>query len=458
MTYEYDLLVIGSGSAGFSAAQAAKGAGRKIGIIESDRLGGECPNWACVPTKVLLKSARLFREIERAEEYGISLERPRLDFRSVMRRRSDIVGGLGGERIERIADALGLHLLRGAATFLDEHTVQVSDRQYTAQAFVIATGAGTFVPAIPGLDAVPWMGFKDAVMLSEAPESLLIVGGGPVGCEFATFFSAVGTKVTMVQGADRLLSREEPEASESVTEALRSFGVEVMTDAEMVRVDHQDSVVKAKVRVGKEMRLFEALSLLLATGKQANTAGLGCQAAGVKLSPNGEVVTNLELRTTAKNIWAAGDVNGGLQFTHTAHYEGAIAGHNVFAAKAPRQVDERVVPRVTFTDPECASVGMTEVEVREKYGKASVGVFDLRGLGRAYIDGVSTGFVKVVGDPKTGRLLGGHVVGVRAGEVIHEMAIALQLKAHVADLAQTIHAYPTYSEAVAAAASVAEVR
>ncbi len=458
MTYEYDLLVIGSGSAGFSAAQAAKGAGRKIGIVESDRLGGECPNWACVPTKTLLKSTRLFREIERAEEYGISLERPRLDFQSVMRRRSDIVGGLGGERIEKIADTLGFHLLHGAATFLDEHTVQVGERQYTAHSFVIATGAGTFVPPVPGLDGVLWMGFRDAVMLSEAPESLLIVGGGPVGCEFATFFSAVGTRVAVLQGADRLLSREEPEASEAVAEALRSFGVEVITDAEMVRVDYQDGVVKAKARVGKEMRSFEASALLLATGKQANTAGLGCQAAGVKLSQKGEVITNLELRTSAKNIWAAGDVNGGLQFTHTAHYEGAIAGHNVFAIGQAKRTDERVVPRVTFTDPECASVGETEAEVREKYGKVLVGVFDVRGLGRAYIDGVSEGFVKVVGDPKTGRLLGGHMVGPRAGEVIHELAMALQLKARVADVAQTIHAYPTYSEAVMAAASVAEVR
>ncbi len=458
MKYEFDLLVIGSGSAGFSAAQAAKGSGRKIGIVESDRLGGECPNWACVPTKTLLKSARLYREILRAEEFGVTVNDVRLDFGAVMRRRSDLVGSLGGERIEKIADTMGFHLLRGAATFLDEHTVQVGERQHTAQAFVIATGAGTFVPPIPGLDAVSWMGFRDAVMLNEAPESLLIIGGGPVGCEFATFFSAVGTRVTMLHGLDRLLSREEPEASEVIEDALKTMGVEVITGAEVIRVDRNGERVKAKVRVGKEIKTFEAMSLLLATGKQANTAGLCCQAAGVKLSPRGEVMVNLELKTTAKNIWAAGDVNGGLQFTHTSHYEGAIAGHNVFASKETRRVDERVVPRVTFTDPECASVGMTEAEVREKYDGVLVGFFEFSGLGRAYIEGAQTGFVKVVGDPKTGRLLGGHCVGERAGEVVHELAIALQLKARVTDLAETIHAYPTYSEAVTAAASVSEVK
>ncbi|PIR48005.1 hypothetical protein COV06_01235 [Candidatus Uhrbacteria bacterium CG10_big_fil_rev_8_21_14_0_10_50_16] len=456
MKYDYDLLVIGSGSAGFSAAHAAKGQGRKIGIVEADRLGGECPNWACVPTKALLKSAKVYRDLLQTQMYGVTSKDVTADFVEIMKRRGQIVGALGGSRIEKIADKLGIDVLHGFATFLDAHTVQIDDKQVTSDKFVIATGSSTFVPEIPGIDQVAWIGFKEAVTFDALPESMTIIGGGPVGCELALIYASFGTRVTIIQHAGALLNREEPEISELVANQFAVLNIHVELNAEVIRVEKAEKGTQTKVRVGKEMKIIKSQVLVLATGKKANTAGLGCQAAGVQLDARGNVLTNSELVTSAQNIWAAGDVDGGMLFTHTAHYEGSLAGANAFA-KTPRQVDERVVPRVTFVDPEVASVGMTEAEVREKYGTVLVGTFYMRGLGRAYIDGNTKGFVKLVADPKTRKLLGGHIVSERAGELIHEVALAIHLKARMDDLAEMIHAYPTYSEAVAGAATMAEV-
>lgn len=454
MNYTYDLLVIGSGSAGFSAAHAAKGTGRRIGIVEADRLGGECPNWACVPTKVLLKSAYEFRAAQRAATYGVHYKDVSLSFTDVMKRRGKIAGALGGPRIASIADQLGIDVLRGFATFLDEHTIEVDGKQVTADKFVIATGSTTFVPPIPGLDTVDWIDFKAAVSLEAPPKSLLIVGGGPVGCELALAYATFGSKVTMLQAADQVLHREDEALSELARAGLEAAGIAVHTGVEVVRVQEGAPGVQAQVRIGKAIQTFKAERLLLATGKTAATAGLGCKAAGVDVDAKGRVVTNSELRTTAKHIWAAGDVDGGMQFTHMAHYEGALAGKNAFA-KTGTRVDDRVVPRVTFVDPEIASVGLTETQVKERYGSCLAGTFDYKGLGRAFLDDHRTGLVKIVADPKTRKILGGHVAGERAGELVHQIAMAMQLRARVEDVATMIHAYPTYSEAVAGAAALA---
>ncbi|MBT6253869.1 NAD(P)/FAD-dependent oxidoreductase [Candidatus Uhrbacteria bacterium] len=456
MTYQYDLLVIGSGSSGFSAASAAKGTGRKIGIVEEEsKWGGECPNWACVPTKSLLKSAKIYRDLRHVAAHGVNVKDASIDFSAVMMRRAKIVSALAGKRVEDLAEKLGIARIKGHATFLDEHTIQVGDEQYTSERFVIATGAKTFVPPIPGLDKVDWIDFRKAVELNELPASMIIVGGGPVGCEFATAYATFGTKVTLIQGAPRVLHREEPEMSQIAHDSLVRLGVEVHVGAEVVGASEEGGKKQIRARVGKEIIKVEAELLLMATGKTSTTAGLGTKAAGVKLDERGTIIVNSELRTSAKNIWAAGDVNGGMRFTHTAHHEGSIAGYNTFAGKEGMKTDERVVPRVTFVDPEIASVGLTEEQAREKVGKILVGTFQLRGLGRAFIDGEKYGMIKIIADEKTRKILGGHVAGSRSGEMVHEIALAIYSKNKVDDLANMIHAYPTYSEGVMAAASIA---
>ncbi|HJN85342.1 MAG TPA: NAD(P)/FAD-dependent oxidoreductase, partial [Patescibacteria group bacterium] len=373
----------------------------------------------------------------------------------VMMRRAKIVSALAGKRVEDLAEKLGIARIKGHATFLDEHTIQVGDEQYTSERFVIATGAKTFVPPIPGLNKVDWIDFRKAVELNELPASMIIVGGGPVGCEFATAYATFGTKVTLIQGAPRVLHREEPEMSQIALESLERLGVEVHVGAEVVKASEEDGMKLIEARVGKEIIKVKGEELLMATGKTSTTAGLGTKAADVKLDERGAIIVNSELRTSAKNIWAAGDVNGGMRFTHTAHHEGSIAGYNAFAGKDVMKTDERVVPRVTFVDPEIASVGLTEEEAREKVGKILVGTFQLRGLGRAFIDGEKYGMIKIIADEKTRKILGGHVAGNRAGEMMHEIALAIYSKNKIDDLANMIHAYPTYSEGVMAAASIA---
>lgn len=456
MKYQYDLLVIGSGSAGFSAASSAKGTGRKIGIVEKEnRWGGECPNWACVPTKVLLKSAKAYRDLKHLNALGVHVSNESIDFGEVMMRRAKIVGALAGKRIEDLAEKMGFDRIKGHAIFLDEHTIQVGDDKYTSDKFIVATGAGTFIPPIPGIDKVSWIDFRGAVELDNKPKSMIIIGGGPVGCEFATFFATVGTKVTLIQGAPLVLHREEPELSEIAHKSLEDLGVQIFAGAEVLGVEKSDAGIEVKVRIEKDIEKMSADVLLMATGKTSNTAGLGAGAAGIKLDQRGTIIVGSDLRTSAKNIWAAGDVDGGMRFTHTAHHEGTIAGYNAFAGTDALKTDQRVVPRVTFVDPEIASVGLTEVEAREKTENVLVGTFAIRGLGRAFIDDDRDGFVKIVADGKTRKILGGHVASARAGEMIHEVALAMYTNSKIDDLANMIHAYPTYSEGITAAATVA---
>lgn len=454
MNYDYDLLVIGSGSAGFSAAEAARGTGRKIGIIEGDKLGGDCPNYACVPTKALLRSAKAFLELSSLKTLGIEIGTPQISFEQVIKRRRAIVESLGGARMQKVADQLGIDVVRGFATFMDPHTVHVGGKELTAARFVIATGTKTRVPPIPGIGDVSWISHRDAIAFEKRPESLMVIGGGPVGCELSLFFAVMGTKVTLLQGASRILPREEPEISEMAAKSLTSYGVTIHLGAEVVRAEKSGGSIRVTAQIGKAMQTLEAQHLLLASGRTSNTGGLGMTAAGVKLDARGTIETDEELRTSQKHIWAAGDVDGGMQFTHTAHYEGSVAGHNAFARK-PVRLDERVVPRVTFVHPEVASVGMTEAQAKTALSTVLVGTFDMRGLGRGIVDGHRDGFIKLIADKKTRKIVGGHMTGERAGEVIHEVAAAMYGNMTMDDLANMIHAYPTYSEAVTAAASVA---
>ncbi|NQV11879.1 NAD(P)/FAD-dependent oxidoreductase, partial [Candidatus Uhrbacteria bacterium] len=296
MKYQYDLLVIGSGSSGFTAATSAKGQGRKIGIIEEDRLwGGECPNWACVPTKAILKSAKVFRDVQDSEQYGVVAKGASIDFSAVLSRRNKIVATIGGKRIEESASKLGIDTIKGRATFLDDHTVHVGDKTYTSDKFVIATGSGTFVPPIQGLDKVDWLDFKRIMGLGKLPKSLIVIGGGPVGCEYAFAFATFGTKVTLLQSALRVLNREDVDISQVAHDSLVLSGVAVHVGSEVLSVDQSGEGKVVTVKIGKDIVKMNAEHIFLATGKRSNTSGMGLKAAGVKLDDRGSVIVNTTL-------------------------------------------------------------------------------------------------------------------------------------------------------------------
>lgn len=458
----FDVVVIGSGSAGFEAALMARKQGAKVCLIEKDRLGGECPNWACVPTKALLKAAGVYRSARSAESFGVSTGAA-FDFEKIMDYRRRVVeritgGGERGDRYQTVLKGQGIDVKFGMASFLDPHTLSIAGNVVSAKAVVIATGTEERIPPILGLADIPYLTFRSAIALPRLPKSLAIIGAGPVGCEFATFYASLGTRVLLFQSAERVLPREDADVSAVVESELKRLGVEVVCAAIVKEaINARGGVYGLAVETHGETRTHAADAVLLAAGRRANTGDLNLAKAGVKLTERGDIRTNDRAQTIVKHIFAAGDVDGGYLFTHTATAEGASAGYNAACSALNkrggyRTVDERVVPRVTFVQPEAASVGLTADEVKKEHGSALVGRFDLAGLGRSVTEQVTVGLVKIVAHPDTREVLGCHIVGERAGELIHEAALAMQLHAPVDAIAEMIHAYPTFSEALCAAA------
>lgn len=461
MQGSYDVIVIGTGSAGMSAAESAVSAGAKVCVIERDRFGGECPNFACVPSKAVLHAAKLVRTAQEARTLGVEVDLKSLSFSKVMKYRQGVVeaitgGGEWGDRYVRVLAQLGIDTRLGAASFVDAKTIEVAGERLTAKAFVIATGTVDFIPPIQGVDTVAYWRWKEAVMATRQPKTMVVIGGGPVGCEIATMYASFGTRVTLLQGAPAVLHREDSEISQKARVALERLGIEVVTGAKVEEIVGARGGVTG-VRTSEKM--YAADKIVIATGKRPNSAGLNLEAAGVVLDKRGGFGTTKQQVTNVPHIFAAGDVDGGMQFTHTAHHEGWVAGRNA-ALKAKRsrkeraQSDMRVVPRVTFIAPEVASVGMTAAQVKEKYGSVLVGRFDLGSLGRSVTESARFGLVKLVAHPTTKKVLGGHIIGERAGELIHEVAFAMHVRAQVGKLASMMHAFPTFSEGVKAAAAM----
>jgi len=450
--YDYGIIAIGSGSAGGSAAFVAKRCNTKVAVVEErrDMLGGHCPNYACVPTKALLKSAHIYNLAKKAQEFGVRAENVSFDFEKVAEYRESIVSQLTGSRIEKNLASAGIDLLWGQAQFVSEHELMVAGRRYSAAHIVISSGSKEFIPPIKGLGEAGFWTSDEAVKLTKLPESIIIIGAGPVGTEFAQIFSSFGVKVTLLQRGPQILQRDEPEAAKLVQENLESRGVSVITDMEVLEVMKKGNDKLARVEVSQGEKTYRAQELMVATGRRANLLPLNLEKAGVRVDEKGRLELNEFLQTNISNIWAAGDAAGAWQFTHTAAYEGDLVGRNI-CQEAHEATDYSVVPRVTFCEPEVASVGDTEAQADAAGRDIRVGKFNVGGLGRYLIEKDSRGFVKIIADKKTGRIYGGTAVGINAGQLIHEVALAMKAKLPAAEIGRMIHAYPTFSEAVAAA-------
>ena len=453
----YDVIVIGGGSAGFSAAEVAANTGASVCIIEKGRMGGECPNWACVPTKALLRSAKLYHEAKNdLKDFGIHASSVSFSFKEIMARKDAVVSAITGKgkKMDRIAKELGIDVVRGSAVFVDDHTVRVGKNKYKGKSIILATGTTTFVPPIDGLKKSGYLTFHDAVSLTVQPKSIAIIGGGPVGCEFATFFAMLGTQVKVLQLSEQVLQREDSEIGAIAGAQLQEIGVDIKLSTKTLSVKKEGKRVRVEYQVGAQKRQSILVDhVLLAAGKRAAVTELSLDKAGVKLDEVGRLHTDEYQRTNIKHIFAAGDVDGGMQFTHTAHLEGTIAAHNALSktTRSMKKRDMRVVPRATFIHPEVASVGITAKEAADRKIKVEVAKFPVGGLGRSVTDNNRVGIIKIVVEKKTGLILGGHMIGACAGEVIHEIALGMHLGATAKDLSTMIHAFPTYSESIAAA-------
>ena len=444
MKTEYDLLIIGGGSAGLTAADFAVRLGLKVALVEKSRPGGDCTWTGCVPSKTLLRIARTAHEVRTAHQSGISTGPPQVDFPVVMSKVREVMEEVAHAESPGALSSQGIDVILGEAKFLDPHTIVTADAELKSRKILIATGAGPLIPPIPGLDQVDYLTYKTIWDLEVLPEHLLVVGGGPIGCELAQAFRRLGSRVSLIEATSRILLQDEPEASSLILDELANEGVEFHLDAPVEKIEKngQDS---SGIQLTTGQGPVSGDALLLAVGRRADLSGLELERAGVDYNPNG-IRVNRSLRTSQHHIFAAGDCLGGFQFTHYAGWQGFMAVRNALLPGSTRAVLDRV-PWTTFTEPEVAHIGLTEQQARDRYGeRIEVTSWPMAQVDRALTDDASAGFIKLVHQPN-GRLLGATVVSRRAGEAIQEWITALDQGRKVGDLADSIHVYPTYSMA-----------
>jgi pyruvate/2-oxoglutarate dehydrogenase complex dihydrolipoamide dehydrogenase (E3) component len=441
----FDLIVIGSGAAAASCWTAAAQLGKRVVVFESGLLGGECPNVACMPTKALLHCAEVYETVARASRFGTLTGPAALDYARVKAWKDEVVSQTGAALGEQPYRDLGVEVIRGRARFISPSEVEANGRVYSAERFLVATGASERRPEIPGLAEAGYLTSREAIDLAALPASVLVLGGGPVGCEFAHLWSAFGTRVVIAERNLRLLHREDPEVGDFLADHFRRRGAEVRLKTAVARVERTAAGKRVTLSPGDEPVLVD--EILVATGKAPNT-DLGLGVAGVEFDKGG-IAVDETLRTSNSRIYAAGDVVGPYRFTHAAAYQGKVACDNMFGSRR-RRTDYSAMPRCVFTSPEIATVGRTEQEARDRSAEVRVGRAGIAAADRAITSGRTDGFVKVIADP-SGRLIGGAVVADRAGEVAQELALAIALGATASQVAAAIHAFPTYSDALAEA-------
>ena len=456
--FERNLVVIGAGSAGLVAAYIAAASKASVTLVEANKMGGDCLNYGCVPSKALIRSATLAHQMRHASHYGLQDTEPRLDFRQVMARVQAAIASIEPhDSIERYT-GLGVDVVKGYATLVDPWTVEIRDaggarRRQTTRSVIIAAGARPTVPPLPGLEAVGYVTsdtlWDEFAQLEQAPRRLVVLGGGPIGCELAQAFARLGSEVTQIEMAPRLMGREDEEVSGLVRAALQHDGVQVLTGHKALRCEKFGEGGGGKAIVvehdGAERRIeFDAL--LCAVGRTARLEGYGLDALGIATGRT--VETNEYLQTKFPNILAAGDVAGPYQFTHTASHQAWYATVNGLFGRFWRfKVDNRVIPWCTFVAPEVARVGLNEQEARENKIAVEVTRYELRELDRAITDSAENGFVKVLTPPGKDRILGVTIVGEHAGDLLAEFVLAMKQGLGLKKILGTIHTYPTLAEA-----------
>ena len=455
--FDCNLVVIGAGSAGLVTAYIAAAVKAKVTLIEKHRMGGDCLNTGCVPSKALIRSAKLLSHIRRSAEFGIREAKADFDFAEVMERVQRIIREVAPhDSVERYT-SLGVDVIEGAAKITSPWTVEVTTatgtRTLTTRAIVIAAGARPFVPPIPGLEDVGYLTSDTVWNLRELPRRMVVLGGGPIGSELTQTFAQFGSQVTQVEMGSRILSREDPEVSALVTERFRREGVAVLTEhkAKQFVVENGEKILIAEHQ-GRDVRVpFDAV--LVAVGRVANTTGYGLEELGIPASRT--VETNEYLQTLYPNIYAAGDVAGPYQFTHTAAHQAWYAAVNaLFDPFKTFKADYSVIPWSTFVDPEVARVGLNEQEAKEQSIPYEVSVYGLDDLDRAIADGEAHGFVKVLTAPGKDKILGAAIVGEHAGDLLAEYVLAMRHGIGLNKILSTIHIYPTLAEANKYAAGV----
>jgi pyruvate/2-oxoglutarate dehydrogenase complex dihydrolipoamide dehydrogenase (E3) component/uncharacterized membrane protein YdjX (TVP38/TMEM64 family) len=452
-SFDRNLVVIGAGAGGLVSAYIAAAVKAKVTLIEGHKMGGDCLNFGCVPSKALIRSATMARQLRKAHELGVADVAGRVDFAAVMRRVHGVIRAIEPhDSVERYT-GLGVEVLHGHARITSPWSVKVAladgtTRTLTTKSIVIAAGASPAVPSIPGLKEAGFLTSDTVWSLTELPQRLVVLGGGPIGCELAQSFARLGSQVTQVEMVPRVMVREDPEVSQLVAASLRADGVNVLTGHQAVRVEVVDGEKRLVAKHGHGEVTIPFDELLCAVGRSPRVTGYGLEELGIPLTPRKTIETNAYLQTLYPNIYAVGDVAGPFQFTHTAAHQAWYAAVNALFGRFRRfEADYRVIPWATFTDPEVARVGLSETEAKAQGIAYEVTRYGIDELDRAIADGAAQGFVKVLTAPGKDRILGVTIVGEHAGDLLAEYVLAMKHGLGLNKILGTIHVYPTLAEA-----------
>ncbi len=445
--FDYNLAVIGGGSAGLVSAYIAAAVKAKVLLVEKNLMGGDCLNTGCVPSKALIRSAKMLRYAQRATEFGFQKTTVEFDFAEVMERVQQVVAKVAPhDSVERYS-SLGVEVLQTEARLISPYELEVDGKTVSARSIIVATGARPMVPSLPGLGDVDYLTSDTVWSLRKKPRRLLVLGGGPIGCELAQSFQRLGSDVTLVQRGEHLLPREDVDVSGLVAQGFRAEGMNVLTGHAALRVEMQEGQKMLVCQHKNEDVPVAFDQILIALGRRANVTGFGLEELGVKLAPRGTVQADEFLRTNYPNIYVCGDVTGPYQFTHTAAHQAWYAAVNaLFSPIKKFRVDYSVIPWATFTDPEVARVGLNEQEAKERGVSYEISQYGIDDLDRAIADSEDHGFVKVLTVPGRDKILGVTIVGSHAGDLIAEFVTAMRHGLGLNKILGTIHIYPTLAE------------
>jgi pyruvate/2-oxoglutarate dehydrogenase complex dihydrolipoamide dehydrogenase (E3) component len=443
-----DICVVGAGSAGLSVAAGASQMGADTVLVERGRMGGDCLNFGCVPSKALLAAGHAAQTVREAGRFGVNGHEPAIDFAAVHRHVHGAIAAIAPNDSQERFEGLGVKVIRASARFTGPATLEAGDYEIAARRFVLATGSAPMVPPIPGLEAVPFLTNETIFERRARPGHLIVAGGGPIGIEMAQAFRQLGSRVTVVE-RHGILPKDDPELVEVVRRALVGAGVDLREGASLARVEPAGNGIAAILETGDGEARVEGSDLLVAVGRRAATDGLGLEAAGIDHDAKG-IRVDARLRTTNRKVFAIGDARGGYQFTHAAGYDAGIVIRNALF-RMPAKADYSALPWVTYTDPELAHVGRTEAQARRTHGEIRVLRWGFHDNDRARAEGRTEGFVKAVTD-RHGRVLGAGIVGAHAGELIQPWVLAISKKMKIGALANIVAPYPTFGEVTKRAA------
>jgi pyruvate/2-oxoglutarate dehydrogenase complex dihydrolipoamide dehydrogenase (E3) component len=445
--YDYDLIAIGAGAGGFVSSKVAAGFGKKVALIEKDLLGGECTHRGCVPSKALIKAAAVAHQVKHLREYGLEAGGSNaVSGRHAMAYARAAVKKVYDSHPASVFEKAGIAVLFGNPRFLDNHSVEMNGKVLSAKKFMLCTGSSAALPPLEGLASVPYYTNENLFEIDELPPSLLVLGAGPIGIEMAQAFSRLGCATTVIAKYNTILRHEDRELARMLVNRLSDEGIRIVMEAKALRVAPGNAGIVLTVEQNGKREDLTAFALLIAVGRKPNVEGLDLEKAGVRYGPKGIIVDDY-LRTTAKNIYACGDVVGPYYFSHMTEYQAVTATRNAFLPFR-KKVDYRTVAWGTFTDPELAHAGMTEDEARALHGnRVQVYRWSYGDTDRGRTDGTEQGLAKYILGPD-GRLLGAHILGERAGDIIHEAQLLRHLNLPFSAVAQMIHIYPTYTDVV----------